>query len=300
LSDVSVLRFEKDNDASYLTTKTSVSRHDSDVANDRGWNGVSNTALFHAYVNTGVTKGQVYNPEDDNYSPILMSSTKMVVGQGAYVQVDNSKNIYVSSGGSYAAPRRRAKAETSANANYEVHIAPVNKAHTDVVFVETNDQKTPDVYTIGLDLAKMGVSTKVAQMWVERYNAKLCFNTMAPVEGQVDYPLGIFAPEAGEYSIAIFRTAQEQPADLYLTLDGEVIWNLSKNAYTAELEAGTTNRYGLRMVAKAPQITTDIEETTVDDDSKGIKATKVLINDHVYILRDGKVYTITGQIVNKL
>ena len=119
-------------------------------------------------------------------------------------------------------------------------------------------------------------------------------NTMAPVDGQADYPLGIFAPEDGEYSISILRTGVEQPSDLYLTLDGEIIWNLSKNAYTAQLEQGTTSRYGLRMVVKAPQITTEIE-TIVDSEGKVIKAAKVLIDNHVYIIRDGKVYTITGQ-----
>ena len=137
----------------------------------------------------------------------------------------------------------------------------------------------------------------MAQMWIERYDAKLCLNTMAPVEGQADYPLGIFAPEAGEYSISIVRTATEQAADLYLTLDGEIIWNLSHNAYTAQLEAGTTARYGLRTIAKAPQITTDIEETWGDSEGIEIKAAKILINNHVYILRDGKLYTITGSLV---
>jgi hypothetical protein len=218
------------------------------------------------------------------------------------VQAFADETVTVAYGNAYSGPAsapRRARAEVTTS-KYEVRIAPANKEYTDRVFVQTSEEKNPDVYTVGKDLAKMGVSNTVAQMWINRYDAKLLLNTMAPVEGQMDYPLGIFAPEAGEYSIGILRTATEQAEDLYLTLDGEVIWNLSKNAYTALLEAGTTSRYGLRTVAKTPQITTDIEETTVDKDNREIKATKVLINDHVYILRDGKVYTITGQIVNKL
>ena len=298
VADAPVIRFKAEDKDHLLNTATSVSAYASAIATDANWNGVANPALFHAYVNTGATLGQVYNSNTDSYSPVLMSSTKFVVGQALFVQAPADKDITVSYGGGYAAaPRRRAKAEASTNANYEVHIAPANKEYTDKVFVQTDEEKNPDVYTVNLDLTKMGVSTKVAQMWIERYNTKLCLNTMAPVEGQADYPLGIFAPEAGEYSIGIVRTATEQAADLYLTLDGEIIWNLTKNAYTAQLEAGTTARYGLRTIAKSPQITTGIEETLVGGEGKEIKAVKVLINDHVYILRDGKLYTITGSLV---
>ena len=296
LSDAPVIRFAKADGAGLLTTQTSVTKYDSDVEGDKGWNAVSNPAIFHAYVNPGVSLGQVYIPGEDRYKPISMSSSKMVVGQGAYVQVDASKEIDVSYGGGYAGVAARRAAAESANAKFEVRIAPINKEETDLVFVETDATKTPDAYTVGMDLAKMGVSTQAAQMWVNRYNKQLCMNTMAPVDGQADYPLGIFAPEDGEYSISILRTGVEQPSDLYLTLDGEIIWNLSKNAYTAQLEQGTTSRYGLRMVAKAPQITTEIE-TIVDSEGKVIKAAKVLIDNQVYIIRDGKLYTITGSLV---
>ena len=145
---------------------------------------------------------------------------------------------------------------------------------------------------------KMGVSSKVAQMWINRYDTKLCLNTMAPIEAQVDYPLGIIVPEAGKYTISIKYTANDNSqADLFLTLAGEPIWNLSQNAYTVKLEQGTTSRYGLRTVSKAPQTTTDIEPIWMDPEGNAIKAAKVLINNHVYIIRDGKLYTITGSLV---
>ena len=298
VAEAPVIRFKAEDKSHLLTTTTSVSAYASAIATDANWNGVANPALFHAYVNTGATLGQVYNSNTDSYSPVVMSGTKFVVGQALFVQAPADKDITVSYGGGYAAaPRRFAKVEQSSNVNFEVHIAPANKEHTDVVFVQTDDTKAPDVYTVGQDLTKMGVSSKVAQMWIERYDAKLCLNTMAPVEGQADYPLGIFAPEAGEYSISIVRAASDQEADLYLTLDGEIIWNLSHNAYTAQLEAGTTARYGLRTIAKAPQITTDIEPIWSDPEGNAIKAAKILINNHVYILRDGKLYTITGSLV---
>lgn len=301
MENASSIRFAKKAGADLLTTTTSVKKYPEATDNngkDASWNGVANPALFHAYVNAGVTYGQVYIPESDSYDPIVLNTTKLVVGQGAYVQVPADKNITVTQGGEFGpspAPRRMvAENETS---NYEVRFAPINQNFEDRVFVQTDDSKTPDVYTVGLDLAKMGVSAKIAQIWIDRYDTKLCLNTMAPVNGEADYPLVLSVPQDGKYTIDILRSTEEQPNELYLTRDGEAIWNLSQNAYTMRLEQGTTARYGLRTVSKAPQTTTDIEPIWSDPEGNAIKAAKVLINDHVYIIRDGKLYTITGSLV---
>ena len=72
-------------------------------------------------------------------------------------------------------------------------------------------------------------------------------------------------PKTGEYSISIkYGAVSDTQSDLYLTLDGQAIWNLSRNAYTVELEKGTTERYGLRLSAKAPQSTQAIDEIIVN------------------------------------
>lgn len=301
MENASSIRFAKKAGADLLTTTTSVKKYPEATDNngkDASWNGVANPALFHAYVNAGVTYGQVYIPESDSYDPIVLNTTKLVVGQGAYVQVPADKNITVTQGGEFGpspAPRRMvAENETS---NYEVRFAPINQNFEDRVFVQTDDSKTPDVYTVGLDLAKMGVSAKIAQIWIDRYDTKLCLNTMAPVNGEADYPLVLSVPQDGKYTIDILRSTEEQPNELYLTRDGEAIWNLSQNAYTMRLEQGTTARYGLRTVSKAQQTTTDIEPIWSDPEGNAIKAAKVLINDHVYIIHDGKLYTITGSLV---
>lgn len=299
MSDASAIRFAKKAGTPYFTNSTSVSTYASGTGSDTdaNWNGIANPALFHAFVNAGATLGQVYQPASETYTPIVMEETKFVVGQAVFVQAPADKSIVVSSGASYA-PRRYMKAETTETTKFEVRIAPINTDFTDRVFVQLNEEKTQDIYTVGMDLQKMGVSSKVAQMWINRYDTKLCLNTMAPIEAQVDYPLGIIVPEAGKYTISIKYTANDNSqADLFLTLDGEPIWNLSQNAYTVKLEQGTTSRYGLRTVSKAPQTTTDIDPIWMDPEGNAIKAAKVLINNHVYIIRDGKLYTITGSLV---
>jgi hypothetical protein len=81
---------------------------------------------------------------------------------------------------------------------------------------------------------------------------------------------------------------------LYLTKDGKAIWNLSYRDYTVALEKGTTNRYGLRMVRVSPKVPTDIEETSVEN---GDAVRKVLMDNQVFIIRNGAVYTTDGQLV---
>jgi hypothetical protein len=293
MSDAATVRFEKTS-GDLLTTSTSVTAHPSGVATDAGWNGVANPALFHAFVNPGtgehpVTEGQVYNPDTKSYSLITLNANKFVVGEGAFVQVNADKAITVTKDGAFAAPRRT---RAQADLKYDVRIAPANGAYTDRLFIKTTDSKEADTYTVGEDLAKVGVSSIVPQMWINRYDAKLCVNTAELTNETAEYPLGISVPANGEYTIS--NVNDNDDYTLYLTLNGEAIWNLSDAPYTLDLTKGTTNAYGLRISAKAPQVVTGVDEAVVD--AKG-ETRKVLINDQVFIIRGNEVYTIDGQLV---
>ena len=292
MSDAATVRFEKTTGA-LSTTTTSVAAHASTTGDetDKGWNGVANPALFHAFVNPGVTEGQVYVPDQKRYETVTLNTTKFVVGEGAFVQVESDKSITVVKDGAFAAPRRT---RAQANLIYDVRIAPANGAYTDRLFIKTTDSKE-NVYTVGQDLAKVGVSSIVPQMWINRYDAKLCVNTAELISETAEYPLGISVPASGEYTISNVQSPMSDEAyTLYLTLNGQVIWNLSNGAYTLTLSKGTSNEYGLRISAKSPAVATDIDEALVDaqGDTK-----KVLINDQVFIIRGENVYSIDGQLV---
>ena len=289
MSDAATVRFEKTTGA-LSTTTTSVAAHASTTGDetDKGWNGVANPALFHAFVNPGVAEGQVYVPDQKRYETVTLNTTKFVVGEGAFVQVDNNKNITVVKDGAFAAPRRT---RAQANVTYDVRIAPANGAYTDRLFIKTTDSKE-NVYTVGQDLAKVGVSSIVPQMWINRYDAKLCVNTAELTNEIAEYPLGISVPANGEYTIS--NVNDNDDYTLYLTLNGEAIWDLSDAPYTLDLTKGTTNAYGLRISAKAPQVVTGVDEAVVD--AKG-ETKKVLINNQVFIIRGNEVYTIDGQLV---
>ena len=293
-NNASVLRFPKKAGSNILTTSTSVEAYGSDVATDANWNGIANPAIFYAYLNnTGATVGQVFNADAQSYEAVALSN-KLIVAKPIFVQATNTGSATAVTTPPTSAPiRRNANVETQ-KAECQVTITSRGRMQ-DRLFIHADENKEADTYTVGQDVLKFGVSSSVAQMWVNRYDAKLCMNTMAPVNNVAEFPLSIYAPKDGDYTIAIEKEQVTDDYSLYLTYNGEAIWNLSDGAYTANLEKGTDANYGLRITFKAPEVATGIDEAIVD--SKDATAAKVLINGHVFIIREGAVYTINGQLV---
>lgn len=270
-------------------------------ATNGGWNGIANPATYHTLLATGVDMIQIHDGGEighDTYDAYPIASYKFVVGKAGYVQVTDEHSILdVDEAGDqdpipspvHAAPRR--SNGITASELYTVELSSENM-RTDRVYVKADEDKA-DEYTIGSDVMKLSTSQARPQIWVEQYNVKLCKSTMAPVNGQTVYPLGLYAPVAGEYTITNNQSAEvEEENTLYLTYDGLPIWNLTDAPYSIQLEKGTSMHYGLLLVRNyAPSVTTGTEEIQT-----GLQAAqKVLWNNQVYILRGGEVYTATGK-----
>ena len=290
----SSLDFHKDKGSSLITAKTSVSL--TGGSGERAnWNAIANPALFYATLNAGVehNDAQRFVPSLAGEGSYLADNTEsMIIGEPMFVQVTAASNVIAQpagSGSGMPAYRRATQMETTDN-RFFVELTHNNQL-ADRVIIQTAEEKA-DEYIIGKDIAKMGISSSVAQMWMERYNAKLCKNTVEPVAERAEYPLNIFAPVAGEYILSAVQQAGD--ASLYLTKNGEAIANLSDGAYTLDLQKGTTTIYGLRIGARVPQVATDLDAAIVDADGK---TTKVLYHGQVFIIRGEKVYTVDGQLV---
>lgn len=302
-SDAQTIRFERKSGTDLITNTLAVYAFTLGTGNDKdaNWNGIANPATYHAYINANVKNyssgdlnvGQVYNAETRTYSVVNMSKNNLVVGQPIFVQAtaaNPSVVAYRSLNDAFHAPRR-AKAQGASMTRYELMFAPNEGEVTDRIIVRMDDEKETDEYIVGQDLVKMGVSDIVPQMWVDRYDGKMCINTVAPVNNRADYPLGISVQQSGAYDIFI----DDQPDDetmLYLTYDGEAIWNLSYGGYVANLEKGSNTHYGLRIVC-SPKVTTGIEETTIQN---GDAVRKVVIEDKVFIIRNGQIFGIDGRL----
>lgn len=292
-NDASVLRFPKKDGADILNTSTDVREYSSGTAADANWNGIANPAIFYAYLNnTGASVGQVFNAASQSYEPVALSN-KLIVAKPIFVQATNSGSVPAVTTPPAPAPVRRNVVDETLKAEFQVEIASYGRMQ-DRLFIRTNDNKEADTYTLGQDVLKFGISNSVAQMWVNRYDAKLCMNTVVPFNNVAEFPLSIFAPRAGEYTISKVKSKMSKECDLYLTRNGEAIWNLSDSDYVMTLEQGTTDEYGLRVSAKAPQVATGMDEAVVDAQGE---TQKVLIDNRVFIIRGNNVYSIDGQLV---
>ena len=301
---IDVVRFVKKTGAPLNYTGSADLYDDGDNSDkDANWNGIANPKTFHALLDAGTALGYVHDGGEigsDGYTPYEIENGKYIVGKAVYVQVPQAQSTVAVTRADESdeyiqaqALARRAAAKRQTAGWYKVAVAAEGGEAADKVYLLTEEDKA-DTYHIGKDLAKFNMSTKYAHIWVNRYDNRLTMNTTAPVDGIAEYPIGLYAPAAGEYTISL----QSSPATetLYLTKDGEVIWNLSDGAYTLILNSGITEgTYGLRLgEKKAPEVATGFGEAVVDAHGK---TTKVLIDGKVFIIREDRVYTIDGQLV---
>ena len=299
------IRFAKKSGSAVIyNSPVNVSTYSASDDKDANWNGIANPRTYYASLSAGsATYAQVLNngnlddyfanPGAPVYQTINLGESKFTVGKPLFVQATGNDAVVVtkqtSAGIVNAAPRRARVANLPQGiaAVYRLAIAGEDQPEADNLFVQVAEDEKADRYTIGLDLVKGGVASGRAQVWVNRYNAKLSVNTQALSDDEATYPLTIQVPANGDYVLSVGANENEDYA-LYL------IWNLSEEAYTANLEKGAHTNYGLRVSARAPQITTGIDEAVVD--AKG-ETRKVLINNTVYIIRGENVYSVDGQLV---
>jgi hypothetical protein len=191
-------------------------------------------------------------------------------------------------GASYGAPAR--------NKAYEIKNVAIrfgNEESKDKLYISASEDALNE-YEQDKDLVKMFMSQtpKVARISGNAYGMKLAMVNAPMANDKASYDLTLYAPNAGEYAISAPATAE---ADIYLTKNGMIIWNLSMNECTLTLDKGNNEGFGLLLVKKAPEISTGVESTEFSDQNSAVQ--KVIIDEHVYILRDGQMYDVTGKMV---
>lgn len=254
------------------------------------WNGVGNSTLQHAKVSFGGDNYvQVYQNGLDAYCTVAASEATFVVGCPFFIQATEASTVVLdaptSATGSYYAPRR---SSASQNGVARVNLTSVEGGYSDRIYVSGTD-KEENAYIAGRDLAKAGESKVVPQLWVDAYNQKLSVHEAAWQGENAICPLGIYVPEEGEYTLT--ATQPEDGTQVYLTIDGMPVWNISETAYILSLGKGTMNNYGL-MLLQASRMPTGVENVESADDEK---AQKIILNNQLYILRDSRMYDATGK-----
>lgn len=291
-TDYKTLRFKKQaeaalyNDVVNASSQMTTQEFPSTNPDHAGWNGLGNPYLGKSHINS--LDLQFLDHEANAFKLRASDDVKLMMGSAFFYQ-SNGSTITVTRDniGSIAlAPARALSAMEQKT--YVVRLMNEAGEEEDRLFLRAGEEDS-DSYEIGRDVAKMSMGdARCAQIWVPAYGTQLCAAAFPLVNGQATYPLTFRAPAAGRYSIAM-QAASE--ADVFLTHEGKIICNLNESPYEIELAQGTTEGYGLLLQAKMP---TGVE--TIDNSQFTIhNCQKVIIDGHVYILRDGRMYDVTGR-----
>ena len=262
---------------------------------DNGWNGFGNGSLFHAELDVpSDALVQIYDHAHKCYQAHPAKDYSIAVGTSFFMQVGSVQTITLDvaddNGGRFMAPARNQKMVEKFNLslkNYDENMV------YDHLWVGANEDAT-EAYIIGEDVLKMGTlnEANIARMWTTKGGHNLCAVNATLNNDKANTPLSLYAPESGSYWLTIDEAPEN--ATLFLTKNGKAIWNLSMNPCELDLEKGTTEGYGLRIVARE-QTTTDIENV---DSFNGEGIRKVMIDNVIYIVTpEGKMYDITGKSV---
>ena len=239
-------------------------------------------------------KIQVYDHENRCYVQCDAKDYQYAVGTAFFVQVETTKSIdltTISSNRLFRAPR----AEEASTDEFCLALTLEGAENaSDHIWVSASDEATGE-YVIGRDLVKMGEpnEAKVARIWAKRNNLQLCDAEMPLVYGEANCDLNVFAPADGTYLLEI----ENGPADaeLYLTFNGKVIWDLSSSPASLVLKKGLKEGFGLRMKYNdAPGMAEGVDD--INDDTQSMR--KVLIDNKIYIITpEGAMYDVNGKLI---
>ena len=255
-----------------------------------GWNGMGNPYLETAHI--GSADLQFLDHEANAFKLRAGNTVNLMVGSAFFYQSDGSAITITKekSGSINLAPARTPTAIEQKT--YEVRLLNADGAEEDRLFLRASEEAT-NTYQIGRDLAKLSMGdAQCAQLYVPAYGTQLCAAAFPIENNQAAYPLTFYAPAASEYAISYQPSAVSDQVDLYLTYQGAIIWNLSESAYLIELAKGTTEGYGL--ILKAQMTPTGVEEKPTSDSSLKGRASKLILDGRVLILRGGKRYGVLG------
>ena len=251
------------------------------------WNGLGNPNFHHIGLNKKV---HAFNYNTQTYATYEIGDCNFVVGTPFFLNEtgDIAVSVADENNQNYRAPKREGE-----NYKFRVRIgksgAEIADNHVYVLASETASasyEKGHDVITMNDETSKYS-----ALIWTKNYGMRLAIEEAPLVDEKATYELGIFAPAAGAYSISV--ASAKENADLYLTYEGSIIWNLSEGEYTADLAKGSNTGYGLLLVKKVPMMPTGIDEVQ----GNKVQCTKVILDEKVFILRGGQMYDVTGKAV---
>ena len=284
--DIPTFRFKKAASGALqeVTEKAFTAYSGTGADEDQGWNGLGNPSWSKSKVGYPV---QVLDPYTYTYVPINANEYNFAPCTPFFYRAGDNGTMEMADAD---AEQNYAPARTSANEIRNMAVRFGNEVYKDQLYVSASEDAL-NTYEYDKDLVKMTMTNvpKVAQIFGEAYGMKLCMVNTPMENDNAEVALDLYTPAAGEYTISVPAV---EGYNVYLVREGSIIWNLSTSEYTADFDKGNNAGYSIRIV-RAPQMPTDLGN--IYDAANGVQ--KVVIDDNVYILRNEKMYDVTGKMV---
>ena len=228
--------------------------------------------------------------------------TKLLPGWCFFVQIDKNGRLTFDTEGeasSSSLPIYAPKRETADMPVEKTGIILSDGDKSDKTTIIVSDKYSAADYEINADLEKMFGNGYTLATYSLSGSTRLAYNAMSQSDAQQVIPIGYRAPAEGEYTFSINPRYAESGAfsrvDLIDYAEG-TLTNLLTSSYT--FTTGRTqndSRFAINLLPRQ-ETPTDVEMVSGEGlEVNGVQ--KVIINDHMYIIRGGLMYDATGKVV---
>lgn len=231
---------------------------------------------------------------------IVDEATKLLPGWCFFVQVETTGNLTyavtnqeTSSDLPIYAPKREQEMPT-----VKTGIILSSETASDKTTILVSDKYSVTDYEINADLEKMFGNAYTLATYSLMGTTRLAYNAMSNAEARNVIPIGYRAPADGEYTFAINPRYAENFEHVNL-IDYETgfVTDLLQSTYTFATERTQNDERFAINIVRRQDTTTDIGngEEVNGERTNGVQ--KVIINDKLYIIVDGRMYDAKGVMV---
>lgn len=278
-------------------TSVSVSRTGDNKAHS-GWN-IIVSPLMRAYRCDAVPEGPVASwlTEDGSYWQRPIEEIKPAIP----FSYQAKENGTFSFGATMVAPAPRRVAATDEPTRIQwiqLEIADA-EGNGDQAGIYSHPTRYDETYQTGIDVAKQSFEASRALLYTAHAYGDMAFAGVADSLLERGIPVTVYSPAGQELTFSLRENDWlDRLAEVWL-IDNETgtRTDLLRDDYSFLSKAGTTaGRFVIMGRFYAPGVATGIMDVQ-SDDVQGTKARKVIVDDKMYILINGRTYDATGKLV---
>jgi len=294
--------FPIDHTVNVETVDVTRTTDDTKGASQEGWNIVV-SPLLHAYTSYPRPEGMTFCwlQEDGSYwqQPVeevkpAIPFTYQAAQTGRISFEDTSVEIVA------AAPRRRVSASEEPVRIQWMHLDIQDENGIgDQTSIYSHPSRYEVSYKTGIDVAKQSLTASRAILYSTHAYGDMAFAGVADSLLEKGIALTVYSPKAQELTITMRENQWLNRMAYVWLVDHETgaRTDLLTSAYTFDAASGTTSgRFTIEGVFYAPQIATDLENGELMNDEM-VKARKVMIDQKMYIIVNGRMYDANGKMV---